>query len=241
MAAPFVTIGVAGMAVSQTHLDGDPELEAVGPGWSTPPADVEAMRSAAADDPARSDPSRSPLSSPPTRSDGSPSPSTPSPSTRPPSATPSSKTFPPVDGCTATAPEDDTANGELDSDSLCEIGNGHALRPDAAAAFVALDEAYADATGASLVACVTDSYRSYDQQVELSEEKPGLAAEPGTSNHGWGTAVDIGCGAELFTGALHEWLITHGTEYGWHNPRWARSDGVRPEPWHWEYDPDLLR
>lgn len=209
--------------------DRDPDIGAVGPIWSTPGADVEALRTRAAEEPGRS--VDSPRTSPTT---------TPPPSRTP---TPTRTGFAPVDGCDATVPGSGVDNGTLGDEYLCDIGSAHALRPDAAAAFVALDETYAADAGVAvgtLIGCVTDSYRSFDQQVELSITKPGLAAEPGTSNHGWGLAVDVGCGAEQYDGALHGWLDAHGRAFGWHNPGWARSDGSRPEPWHWEYDPSLF-
>ena len=50
---------------------------------------------------------------------------------------------------------------------------------------------------------ITDGYRSYDEQVACRLEKGSLCANPGTSNHGWGKAVDIGacCGVNTGTGA----------------------------------------
>ncbi|WP_158542886.1 M15 family metallopeptidase [Phytoactinopolyspora halophila] len=149
--------------------------------------------------------------------------------------------FPPPSDCDATVPaEGDVANGRLTSEHLCDVGEGHELRPDAAAAFAALAEAYADATGESLLACVGNAYRSYDQQVDLYAEKPNLAARPGTSQHGWGLAVDFECGANSYSSAFYDWLATAGGEYGWHNPSWAQPEGSRPEPWHWEFDPSLI-
>ncbi|MFW6090758.1 MAG: M15 family metallopeptidase [Actinomycetota bacterium] len=148
--------------------------------------------------------------------------------------------FPRVAGCDATvAPKGSVANGRLDREAhLCPIGEHHLLRPDAAAAFVAMNAAYLEDTGHHL--CVTDSYRSLDQQYSLKARKPFLAATPGTSNHGWGIALDLSCGAETFGGAAHRWLEQHGADYGWVNPAWARPNGSKPEPWHWEYRPGLL-
>lgn len=164
---------------------------------------------------------------------------TPSPSATPtPTLTPTG--FPPVEGCTATIPGDGVGNGELGDEHLCAIGEGQLLRPDAAASFVALDAVYRAETGEGLIACVTDSYRSYDAQVDVYDRKPGLAAVPGTSEHGWGLAVDIGCGANSFGGALYDWLDAKADDFGWDNPAWARPGGSTPEPWHWEFDPDSL-
>ena len=147
-------------------------------------------------------------------------------------------TFAAVAGCEAVVPTEEPPNGELGDDQLCEIGDGHRLRADAAATFVAMNAAYTATFGEGI--CITDSYRSYGAQQSLYWQKPGLAAQPGTSNHGWGIAVDVFCGVESYDSAEHAWLTEHGDDYGWINPDWAQSGGSRPEPWHWEFDPALL-
>jgi LAS superfamily LD-carboxypeptidase LdcB len=86
----------------------------------------------------------------------------------------------------------------------------------------------ADAAGVSLG--VTSSYRSYKEQVALAAEKGlysqgGWAAAPGTSNHGWGVAVDL----EVDAAGL-AWLRENGARYGFVEP-------VPREPWHWEFRP----
>lgn len=237
----MATVAGTGLAVTAMAVVPDrtgTPLRAVGPVWSSPSTDIDALRDDAADEPARSDSGE-------TTSAPSPSPSaeeTPPGADARPSSTPTASPtgFPPVEGCSAEIPGDEVANGELGTEHLCEISDVHVLHPDAAAAFVALDAAYAEESGESLAGCVTDSYRSYEQQLELSARKPGLAAVPGTSSHGWGLAVDVGCGAETYDGELHEWLSRHAAEFGWHNPAWAQADGSRPEPWHWEFESRLL-
>lgn len=120
-------------------------------------------------------------------------------------------------------------NGFLPDTALCPlvVGNGHKLRADAAAAF---NRMYA--AGAP---CITDSYRSYAGQVDLYQRKPNLAAVPGTSNHGWGIAVDFGCGADSFDSPAYAWLKANAGAFGFAHPTWAEPGGSRPEPWHWEY------
>jgi len=125
------------------------------------------------------------------------------------------------------------SNGLIPASELCALGNGHVLRCDAAAAYKALSKAFQQRFGRTL--CITDSYRSYDAQVALYAKKPSLAALPGTSNHGWGVAVDLCGGAERFGTGEHEWMMDQADTYGWTLPRWARQGGSRPEPWHWEY------
>ena len=111
--------------------------------------------------------------------------------------------------------------------------NCHLLHPDAARDWWRLNRRFKARFGRGL--CLTDSYRSYEAQSELFATKPGLAALPGTSNHGWGVALDLCGGIEDFDSPQHQWLRQHGAAYGWDNPEWARIGGAKPEPWHWEY------
>jgi cell wall-associated NlpC family hydrolase len=125
-------------------------------------------------------------------------------------------------------------NGFIPGGALCPIGVGrHALRCDAAAAFRALNSAYAAAFGRPI--CVTDSYRTFAEQIRLYGVKPALAAVPGTSNHGWALAVDLCGGAQSFASREYAWLATHAPAFGWSNPPWARPGEGREEPWHWEF------
>lgn len=127
------------------------------------------------------------------------------------------------------------ANGQVPAENLCPLpgGGGQSLRSDAAAAFVELDAAYTVTHGEAL--CITDSYRDLASQVVLRAAKPTLAAVPGTSNHGWGVAVDL-CGAPArFGTAEHQWLRVNAPLHGWFHPAWAAQGGSKPEPWHWEF------
>lgn len=125
-------------------------------------------------------------------------------------------------------------NGFIPMTTLCPIGVGaHVLRCDAATSYQAMSAAFRTATGREL--CITDSYRTFDAQVRLYAVKPGLAAVPGTSNHGWGLAVDLCGGVESFATAEHAWMRANAPAFGWSNPPWARPGGGREEPWHWEF------
>ena len=125
-------------------------------------------------------------------------------------------------------------NGAVPSEALCAATTGgHLLRCDAAVGYRLLDAAFTNRFGVPL--CITDSYRSRHSQEELYEVKPRLAAVPGTSNHGWGLAVDLCGGAEEFGTAEHEFVVARGPAYGWVHPAWAAAGGSRPEPWHFEY------
>jgi hypothetical protein len=126
-------------------------------------------------------------------------------------------------------------NGQIPTAALCALraSPGHYLRADAAYAFDRMSAAYAVRFGRTI--CVTDSYRSYAAQVSVYARKPGLAAVPGTSNHGWGTAVDLCGGIQSFTSTEHRWMTVNAPLYGWFHPGWAQQTGSKPEPWHWEF------
>ncbi|RKS69312.1 D-alanyl-D-alanine carboxypeptidase-like protein [Motilibacter peucedani] len=139
-----------------------------------------------------------------------------------------------VGGCAGT---DVSAypNGQLPTAALCPLWGapGHLLRADAAASFNAMSKAYAETFGTPI--CATDSYRDLAMQQDLFVRKPTLAAVPGTSNHGWGLAVDLCDGVESFGTPQHEWLDANSFRWGWFHPGWAEPTGSRPEPWHWEF------
>ncbi|PFG41513.1 D-alanyl-D-alanine carboxypeptidase-like protein [Isoptericola jiangsuensis] len=139
---------------------------------------------------------------------------------------------PPVlPGCDGLATGAGT-NGSISSSEMCNLWDGGpAIRADAAVALARLNQAYRGVFGEDM--CVTDGYRSYSQQVATKAAKGYLAATPGTSNHGWGLAVDL-C-PETYAGDRWTWLAAHGPDYGWDNPDWARAGGSKYEPWHWEF------
>jgi cell wall-associated NlpC family hydrolase len=126
------------------------------------------------------------------------------------------------------------SNGQVPRDQLCALGVGpHRLRCDAAAAYSAMSAAYESAFGSRL--CITDSYRSLDAQVDAHHRKPRITAVPGTSNHGWGLAVDLCGGINVFGTAQTAWMTANAWRFGWLHPDWAQASGSNPEPWHWEY------
>lgn len=143
-----------------------------------------------------------------------------------------------VTGPVGDCPGGDTAlydNGRIPVEALCALWADprHRLRADAAHAFDQLSKAYVEEFGKP--PCLTDSYRSYEEQVSLYARKPNLAARPGTSNHGWGTAADLCGGVQSFGSRTHEWMALKGPLFGWFHPAWAQRGGSRPEPWHFEY------
>ena len=121
-------------------------------------------------------------------------------------------------------------NGRLPDSELRPIGFGrHRLRTEAAEAYMQMVQAAA-ADGVTWT--VTDSYRTYDQQVQLVREKGlysqgGLAAVPGRSNHGWGLAVDLGGGVNREGTPQNRWLQENAGRFGFST--------IPREPWHWEF------
>lgn len=112
------------------------------------------------------------------------------------------------------------------------LGYQQWLRTDAAAAMVRLNEAFRAEFGENIA--IDLSYRSYDDQVRAKQLFGGLAATPGTSNHGLGLAIDTyEWTAYDFGSARYEWLVAHGPDYGWVCP--AATEKGNPEYWHFEY------
>lgn len=115
------------------------------------------------------------------------------------------------------------SNGRLSASELAPIPGGQ-LRKDAASAW----NAPGGPADAGLRPGGDDSsYRPLDRQRyfwDLYQSGRGnLAAVPGTSNHGWGIAVDIPNSWE------QAWMREHGTRYGW------QKTEAFSEPWHWTF------
>jgi hypothetical protein len=127
------------------------------------------------------------------------------------------------------------SNGDLDPAVLCTLWRapGQRLRTDASLAFDTMSQYHAKVLGVPL--CVTDSYRSYAAPVDVYRRKPELAAVPGTSQHGWGLAVDLCGGVQTYGSAAFQWMKANAPRFGFHHPSWAEPSGNRPEPWHWEF------
>ena len=132
-------------------------------------------------------------------------------------------------------PTEGYPNGRIPEEALCALWGtrDQMLRADAAAAFNDMSKAYAQVFGAPI--CVGDSYRNYDEQVAVKAAKPGLAAAPGSSNHGWGLATDLCDGIQQFGSPSHRWMQSNSLIYGFFHPSWAQQGGSKPEPWHWEF------
>lgn len=123
-------------------------------------------------------------------------------------------------------------NGLIPSRYLCPLPqSGRSLRADAALAFYKLNAAYKSHFGTQM--CLTDSYRPLAEQQRIYSQRPGMAAVPGHSNHGYGTAVDLCGGVQSQGSAQFNWLQSNSRRYEFFHPSWAYSSPF--EPWHWEY------
>ena len=120
-------------------------------------------------------------------------------------------------------------NGKIPPTALQEVGGtGHKLWAPAAEQLTKL---IADAKKDGVTIGITDSYRSYDEQVSLAKRKGlysqgGLAAKPGTSEHGWGMATDLDLNAKALS-----WMRANADKYGF-------DENVPRETWHWAYKPN---
>jgi len=119
-------------------------------------------------------------------------------------------------------------NGKIPASALEKVGNtNHKLWAPAAES---LTRMISDAKAQGVTIGITDSYRSYAEQVDVARRKGlysqgGLAAKPGTSEHGWGMATDL----DLNTKA-QAWVRANGEKYGF-------VENTPREPWHWAYKP----
>jgi hypothetical protein len=109
--------------------------------------------------------------------------------------------------------------------------SGLYLEPDAATAMLSLMKEYNRQTGDYLHP--NEGYRTYAGQVYwkdywTSRGQPGNAATPGTSNHGWGQAVDFNlasAGGWLAANASR-FGYTHSSSEDWHYDYTGRSETV---------------
>lgn len=129
-----------------------------------------------------------------------------------------------------------TSNGQLDVSQLVQAANGapgQVLERNTAAAWANMVAAAASA-GVRLAPEPDDGvpscYRDIPHQQyawdQYKNHGGNVAAVPGTSNHGWGTAVDI-----AITSAVKNWLDNNAHLYGFSNAE-GKASG---ENWHWVF------
>jgi zinc D-Ala-D-Ala carboxypeptidase len=122
-------------------------------------------------------------------------------------------------------------NGKIPANALEKVGTtNHKLWAPAAEN---LNRMISDAKAQGVKIGITDSYRSYDEQVDVARRKGlysqgGLAAKPGTSEHGWGMATDLD-----LNNKAQAWMRENGEKYGF-------VENTPREPWHWAFKPKSL-
>lgn len=123
--------------------------------------------------------------------------------------------------------------------SLTSIGGSHKLNPVAAKKYLEMVDA-AKKDGVEWK--ITDSFRPLKIQCNILDwdyfastgkkrkiKTSGTpVAFPGNSNHGWGSAVDLGA---KYGDKAHTWLTNNAAKFGFSNP----FKNPRTEPWHWEH------
>lgn len=165
-------------------------------------------------------------------------------------------------------------NGKMDPDRMMTV-RGCTLERDAAYLFSLMLDA-ADEDGIDLG--FKDCYRTYQEQKSAYERRCPWVEQPvygidiatgekvekgtrrvrecsgppvapaGTSNHGWGRAVDFADGRNRSVLSCYDaefhWLKNNAYRFGWIHPAWAHCGRDTQEPWHWEFagvtDPTLV-
>ena len=97
-----------------------------------------------------------------------------------------------------------------------------------------LQEMIAAAKKSNITLYINSVYRTYEDQVRVAnhyKNNPGRAAYPGTSNHGFGRAIDFSSnqnGGKLSRSTNQfKWLKANAGRYGFTD--------IPSEAWHWEY------
>ena len=95
---------------------------------------------------------------------------------------------------------------------------------------------------------IASGYRTRDQQILAKTRTPDLAADPGTSTHEFGAAVDFNLDTNMVglrnttkdntekARKIHNWLKKNADKYGFapYGGNW-KMDVNDPEAWHWDY------
>ena len=138
-------------------------------------------------------------------------------------------------------------NGRLHPSELITVAPGcRVVRPAASSSALLLRQARSRNLGLVAEGC----YRPIDDQVTLYAQNTSTGgpctARPstypdgrprGTSNHGWGKAIDFAQqGSSLtFSSSGFRFLTERAETAGWVHPDWAAPGERCAEPWHWEW------
>ena len=134
-------------------------------------------------------------------------------------------------------------NGKVSSDMLVAIPWDKEKTLIAAPALkdlTRLNEAFKEQFGKNID--IDLAYRTRSTQDYLWKQLGQfLAAKPGTSNHGWGMAIDVPETYDYsFRGKYYKWLKTNSKKYNWIHQGYLeeyRNGKLNPyrEAWHFEY------
>lgn len=121
------------------------------------------------------------------------------------------------------------SNGQIPRSALKSIPGGY-LEHNASTAWRAMRSYIAQKTGLYIKpGGPISSYRSLAEQRRMwalyQSGKGNVAAVPGTSNHGWGKAVDEPVYSH------QQAILKYGSRFGWSHAEGARVG----EPWHFTY------
>ncbi|WP_179258064.1 M15 family metallopeptidase [Enemella evansiae] len=126
-------------------------------------------------------------------------------------------------------------NGQVPADQLCRVPGARSdswrMSCRAIGDFTALNQAYRARFGRGLQVdhLRGTAYRTVgDQKVLYAKYGSPRAATPGTSNHGWGLALDLAMGGGNHSSPTYRWLKENGPRYGF-------IDEMPTEDWHWRY------
>jgi hypothetical protein len=141
-------------------------------------------------------------------------------------------------------------NGQMPDDKLRYINNWKnyvgAVSSDRGrirlytAASRALDKLLAAAETDKVAFKINGAYRTIPDQERIKARYGPDAAEPGTSNHGFGLAVDFSTPGDLkqltISTKQYKWLKANASKYGFRRLGFAgHRAGENWEAWHWEY------
>lgn len=137
--------------------------------------------------------------------------------------------------------------------NLVELSNGESVD---SRIYDSLQEMFDDARKDGLYPTVVSGYRTYNKQKEIMDDKvqeyidqgyssskskklaEKVVAQPGTSEHELGIAVDINNSGDSDNTEIYEWLAENAYKYGFimRYPE-DKEDltGISYEPWHYRY------
>jgi hypothetical protein len=141
-----------------------------------------------------------------------------------------------------------TENGYVPDDRLITVAPGCRVAREAAPSLALL---LRTASSAKVRLGTRSCYRPISGQVAVASswtargnsacaatvERHPDGRPKGTSNHGWGKAVDFSEASPMsFSSPGFRFLQAHAGRLGWNHPGWAKpGGGPCPEPWHWEW------